>query len=557
MTICLLPPGSRAWVFERANVSSTGVQGIGNGGDSSLSWNGRFVAFRCGDDNLVPGVTTGLYQVYVKDRATGALECVSLGPGGILPNGEGSLPSISWDGRYVAFASSATNLCPVDGTNSMTNVFVFDRLAKTLENININAAGQPGNGTATGPSLSGDGRYVAFTSSATNLSNPAPAFAGQVYIRDRWNGTVEIVSVNDAGAPANEGGSGVVISGDGQWVAYGSTSGNLVPGISGPTPQVYLFNRVTRTVRCLSVNASGVQGNYTCGAPAINANGSIVVFTTGADNLVPGDVTPSPYTDVLLFDNFMGGLTLISKDVFGVQVPLHSAWADRFIVSADGSRVIYALPSGRQIYMLNRNDNTRWIVSLGVDGNPAVGNNLMSSISPDGNCFLFLSGGTNLLVPDNNGGNQDIYVTCLTPPVWPTDTPTATLTPTPLATVTFTPTPSVTMSPSPTITLGTPTPGCHEGRPDPPVVYPNPSKGRVVVRVRANACWDVDYVKIKLVTTAYRVLNEIELGPQVVGVVDTEIELRDRRGKNIANGLYYVLVETQRDRSVGKVMVVN
>ncbi len=171
----------------------------------SISADGRFVAFFSDATNLVAGDTNGADDVFVRDRKQGTTERVSVSSAGEQANA-GTVrppdPSISADGRFVAFESYASNLVAGD-TYGTWDVFVRDRSAGTTELVSVSTAGEQGNDGSGDPSISADGRFVAFESSATNLVAGDTNGADDVFVRDRQAGTTELVSVSTAGRQGN------------------------------------------------------------------------------------------------------------------------------------------------------------------------------------------------------------------------------------------------------------------------------------------------------------------------------------------------------------------
>ena len=197
----------------RVSVSSAGDQANGASSDPAISTDGRYVAFVSAATNLVAGDTNGVRDVFVYDRQTGATMRVSVGAGGNQANAASSAPSVSADGRYVAFASLASNLVPGD-TNSASDVFVRDRQTGVTTRASVNDSGLQGNNSSWEPSLSADGRYVAFTSQADNLITDDTDGTADVFVVDRQ--TAQITRVGfDADEPS--------ISGDGRLLHFGKT----------------------------------------------------------------------------------------------------------------------------------------------------------------------------------------------------------------------------------------------------------------------------------------------------------------------------------------------
>ena len=190
----------RAWASdrtERVSVGNRGVQGDANSVAPSVSWNGRFVAFVSCSTNLVPGDRNGFCDTFVRDRRTGRTERISRGLGGGEPNenssGEGT--TISLDGRIAAFSSSASNLVPGD-TNLLRDIFAYNRRTGRTERVNVSSGGaQADRGSSFPRDVSADGRFVLFGSEATNLVDGDTNGFDDLFVRDRKTGETERVNV--------------------------------------------------------------------------------------------------------------------------------------------------------------------------------------------------------------------------------------------------------------------------------------------------------------------------------------------------------------------------
>src|SRR6185295_1250039 len=155
-------------------------------------------------------------------------------------------PSISLDGRFLAFQSGASTLVAGD-TNGNYDIFVRDRQSGTLERVSVSTNGSQGNlnSFASPSSISADGRFVVFTSSATNLVPNTPSAHGDIFLRDRQSGTTELVSSNPAGAQSNSSSFFPSISGDGRFVAFQSSATDLVTGDTNGFEDVFVRDRQT------------------------------------------------------------------------------------------------------------------------------------------------------------------------------------------------------------------------------------------------------------------------------------------------------------------------
>src|SRR5260221_2148307 len=203
---------------------------------AGVSSDGRFVAFVSLATNLVPGDTNGKADVFVRDRLTGTTERVSVDSSGAEgdEHSGSSGAGISADGRFVVFDSLADNLVPAD-TNAIYDIFVRDRLNGTTERVSVATGGAEGDNFSVYPSISADGRWVSFLSSATNLVPGDVNGFGDIFVHDRQSGTTSLVSVDSNGAQANHASFSSSISGDGRYVAFVSWASNLGPVDSNGT----------------------------------------------------------------------------------------------------------------------------------------------------------------------------------------------------------------------------------------------------------------------------------------------------------------------------------
>ena len=223
------------------SVGPRGAQGDGPSFDQAISAHGRFIAFVSIASNLVPGDTNGLRDIFVRDRKAGTTRKVSWGRGGAQSDGSSFDPAISSDGWFVAFESEATNLVPGD-TNGLRDIFIRDRKAGTTRRVSVGPKGVQGDRDSVNPAISADGRFVVFWSFATNLVPSDTNDWGDVFVHDRKTGTTQRVSVGPNGAQGSGDGedSYPTISADGRFVAFESISSNLVSGDTNNRSDVFL-----------------------------------------------------------------------------------------------------------------------------------------------------------------------------------------------------------------------------------------------------------------------------------------------------------------------------
>ncbi|MGP0593888.1 FG-GAP-like repeat-containing protein [Nitrospira sp. T9] len=275
-------------ITSRVSVATGGGQSNNNSFTPALSADGRFVAFHSFANNLVPGDTNGVLDVFVHDRQSGATTRVSVATGAIQGNNTSRAGFLSASGGLVAFESDATNLVPGD-TNGVRDLFIHDRQTGVTTRVSVATGGGQVNGESVDAELSADGRYVTFQSDATNLVAGDSNGVGDVFVHDRQTDTTTRVSVASGGLQGGGESSEGTISGDGRFVAFLSFATNLVPGDTNGEGDVFVHDRQTNTTTRMSVTTGGVQGNdFSCN-PAISQDGRIVGFFSDSNNLVPGD----------------------------------------------------------------------------------------------------------------------------------------------------------------------------------------------------------------------------------------------------------------------------
>src|SRR5439155_1444704 len=227
---------------ERVTVASDGTQGNSDSFAPSISADGCFVAFASFASNLVSGDTNGAPDVFVHDRLTGATERVSVASDGTQAQGNDrqSAPSISADGRFVAFDSFASSLVSGD-TTGLLDVFVHDRLTGATVRVTLASDNTQGNDSSEAASISADGRFVAFASFASNLVSNDTNATVDSFVHDRLTGATRRVSVGSDGIQGNGGSlEKPSISADGRFVAFASFASNLVSSDTNGAQDVFV-----------------------------------------------------------------------------------------------------------------------------------------------------------------------------------------------------------------------------------------------------------------------------------------------------------------------------
>jgi uncharacterized repeat protein (TIGR01451 family) len=407
------------------NDSSVAGDHLGDYGD--MTPDGRFVVFASLASNLVPGDTNGVGDVFVRDRRTAVTERVSLGLKGAEGNGDSNFagfstaPSISDDGRYVAFKSDASNLVRGD-RNGVTDVFVRDRVAGMTERISVDSAGNEAPGGGDDPSISPDGRYVAFETSGFDGD-----FAQDIYLRDRTAGTTTRISVSHDGSEVFGTSEDPAVA-NGPVVAFSSNASNLVADDGDSNVDVFVrdLSGATPVTERVSVSSDEQPANEFSSSrePAISADGRYVAFSSDAMNFTATPQTQL-FSDVFVRDRQAGTTALASANASGGEADGQSEDPE---LSNDGRFVAFASfasdlvagtsdPDGtlvRDAFVRDRTSGSTELVSVASNDADATRDGFPDDvgagpISADGLVTLLGTQADNLFAGDDNLRN-DVYI---------------------------------------------------------------------------------------------------------------------------------------------------
>lgn len=418
---------------------------------TAISGDGRYVAYTSTAVNLVPGDVNNLSDVFVYDRVTRRHEIVSVSSSGQRAVQCGSAnPSMSADGRYVAFSSCAPNLVQGD-TNVASDVFVHDRATRRTERVSLSAAGRqtllPADSHGSGaPSISPDGRYVAFTSAASDLVPGDTNGYQEVFLKDRATGAIQRVAVSSTGEQGNHSSGGASVSAGGRFVAFGSYSSNLVANDTNAAHDVFVRDVLGRKTERISLRSGGIQGNTSgasgvaaAGGRAISADGRYVMFSSNANSLVPSDSNGA--FDIFLWDRQTrraqrisvgspghqgdGSSNLGSLSLDGRYVAFGSA-ANNLVPGDTGTAATDTITVGPQpgdgdVFLYDTKFMTTEMLSVAPDGTEAKGHctsaggllaadsaeSFGAAVSTDGQYVAFQSCATNLVPGDTNGTRDE------------------------------------------------------------------------------------------------------------------------------------------------------
>ncbi|MBI4747508.1 MAG: PD40 domain-containing protein [Acidobacteria bacterium] len=330
--------------------------------------------------------------------------------------------TVSDDGRYVVFTSTATNLAAgqIDA-NETDDVFVFDRVTQAVQLVSRAAGITTGNGFSFSPMISGDGRWIAFESVATNLvlgqTDTNGTFGNDVFLFDRVTETMQLVSrvAGTTTTTGNKGTSTHVISADGQWIAFGSEATNLVTGQTDMNGNldVFVFDRIGQTVQLVSraTGTTTTTGNSYSFNPEISADGQWIAFGSEATNLVTGQIDTNGSNDVFVFDRIGQTVQLVSRAA-GTATTTSNGFSQEPAISADGQWIAFMseatnLVTGQidtngsnDVFAFDRVGETIQVVSraAGTSLTTSNGYSFNPEISADGQWIAVRSFSTDLVI---------------------------------------------------------------------------------------------------------------------------------------------------------------
>ncbi len=400
--------------IERVSVASGGGQANGDSDEPAISSDGFIVAFMSEATNLVAGDTNGVRDVFVHDRSTGLTERVSIATGGAEGDDEAFTLSLSSDGDFVAFGSFATNMVAGD-TNGVIDVFVHDRNTDTTERVSIASDSTQADDESFSPAISSDGQFVAFQSDATNLVANDTNTNTDIFVRDRTLGTTERISVDSGGAQGNGDSFFPAISDDGRFVAFSSEASNLVAGDTNNKVDIFVHDRQNDTTELIVGPAEFTSGSdIIIVAPVISPDNAFVGFRSLADDLVPGDTNNS-------FDTFLieRSTSIIERTSVSSSEIEGNADSSKPSISSDNRFVVFSsnatdlvstdFNGSEDVFVRDRDAGQTRRVSLAFDDAESNNDCFAAVISGDGEFLAFTSFATNLVADDTNG-DLDIFV---------------------------------------------------------------------------------------------------------------------------------------------------
>ncbi|MCP3386886.1 VCBS domain-containing protein [Bradyrhizobium sp. CCGUVB4N] len=401
----------------RVSTGATGAQADDQSHQPVLSPDGTKVVFESYADNLLPGDTNGVPDIFVKDLTTGAITLVSINASGVQGDSWSYQPVFSPDGTKLAFSSASDNLAPGD-TNQAWDVFVKDLTTGAITRVSTSAVGAQADGfQSTNPVFSPDGTKVAFYSDADNLVPGDTDHMRDIFVKDLTTGATTLVGPSPYnGGDGTNGGDqngytyAPSFSPDGTKIVFGSTTG------FGQGNDIYIKDLATGATTLVSDSASGVRGNGGSYDPVFSPDGTKVAFYTFADNLVPGSSNIG-IGNIVVKDLTTGVVTLVSADAGGA--PQNNGEAQKPVFSPDGTKIAFysaaqnLVPGvgyyGDEVYVKDLITGAVTVISTNASGAQANGYSQLPGFSADGTKLVFESSGSNL-VPGDTNGTSDIFV---------------------------------------------------------------------------------------------------------------------------------------------------
>ena len=381
------------------NLISSGFTQAANGASRTpvVSDNGKVIVYQSDASNITEDDTNSVSDMFVYDAVNDTTRRLN------LPVITGGF-AISGDGNYLAFSSTSSTVVANDN-NGVADIFVINLQSGLVERIE---SGQvESNGGSVSPSISTDGRHVSFISSASNLVENDTNETSDTFVFDRDTQTLERVSISNSGSETNKSSRTQSISGDGRYVAFSTFASNLIPTASEVQENLFLFERETKTLTHVSKSLIGLSGNGRSNYPKLSNNGRFISYLSSSSNLIVGDENNA--YDVFVYDRVADTQALISTSSFGVKSDRYSqdpsiSGDGRYITFTTDSSLIDELSAGgdRHVYLKDRWTNVTTRVSVGFSGGRGDASSSGGIVSGDGTAVVFQSSASNLVETDTN-----------------------------------------------------------------------------------------------------------------------------------------------------------
>lgn len=409
ITALMADDGSR-FVY-RASVNGQGLEANYNSYSPTLSKDGRFVVFSSLSTNLVSNDSNKAIDVFLYNRLDRSVKRVSVSNKGVEGNAVSDSPKISADGRVIVFESDASNLVPGD-SNNKRDIFAYDRVTGQIERVSVGLLNSSADDSSHSAQVSGDGRYIAFVSAATNLVSGDDNGYEDVFVYDRENGQIELLSKRSSARLSNDRSWSPAISQDGSTVAFVTAATNLVDNDTNYLDDIYVIDRKSQTLKRLRPTA--VEPNGASASPSLNGNGGLLVFSSVASNLVASDINGR--RDVFVFDTRAEAIQRLSIGRDGVESngdshnPSINDSGKIITYSSDATNIVTGDNNrASDVFLVDRDTGLTERMSANNRGSETDGGSNTAILSADGRYVVFLSEATNLVAGDLNN-RTDVFV---------------------------------------------------------------------------------------------------------------------------------------------------
>ncbi|MEL6505488.1 MAG: hypothetical protein AAFO61_08070 [Pseudomonadota bacterium] len=393
------------------NTDSTQSDGLSDA--PAVSGDGQHIVFSSYATTLVAG-SIEKSQIYLHDAATGVTTLVSKSDTDSPGNRDSILADISANGRFVVYQTQANNLL-ADDASIDRDVLLYDALTDQTTLISQHSDGTKGNAGSSNADISGDGQYVVFSSSATNLVNGDLNGFGDVFLRDTVNGTTTLVSQHTDGTQANASSFGTQISADGRYIVYQSTASNLVDGDTNAQMDVFLYDTQTSTTTLVSKSSDGTQGNGVSRDAVISDDGQFIVYESVATNLVSDDTNGA--RDLFRYDINTGTTSRVVQQPDGTTFEFIAPNAPslsgdgRFVTfESDAYDAVSDAYTFQQVFVYDFQTGNTSLVSQSAGGGENTASSNSPAISSDGESVVYYSNISDLVAGDTNS-RGDIFIT--------------------------------------------------------------------------------------------------------------------------------------------------
>lgn len=417
VTVAIPATAEETVTVVRASVTTGGGESFGYPvpvEQASTSADGRFTVFGSDADDLVPGDTNNTYDVFLRDEQENLTTRISVSTAGEQSRGNSAWsgnPSMSADGRYVIFESLASNLVPEDGDTS-ADVFLRDTVTGETTLVSTDgSSGKPRFPFSGDSAISADGRFAAYETTAALVGGDTDS-ERDVYLKELATGRTVRISEPFDGQPLRDpyrGFDSLAVSPDGSHVLFSSAAENLVPGDTNGTLDVFVRDVAAGTTVRASVTGSGAQIDGASYGASMSADGRRVAFRSSAKNLQPGVL-------IVRTQVFVRDLAEKTTTIAGVRegaTPQGAETSEDSDISPDGRHLVFQVipsPGAKAALYVRDLDNgaTRPLVTS-LDGSPLDGDTTEARFSPGGHHVSFASDASNL-VPGDTNGVKDIFV---------------------------------------------------------------------------------------------------------------------------------------------------